>query len=918
MSLTGFGLKLATRIKEKYVKLVVAAFVRGKRKNVEGWCALVAEPNPPLRIGVMYVHSRDSGGSWGPWFNLILVISKMVVACIRSEVSLKLCMEEEEEGSIHVQMEELQRVRLSETGSIGTTMFEPGGLSSIDKLDSGTTNSVSLTTTSAPEKKLTLFALQLAVLEKAATGLGTLGFIWATVVLLGGFAITLEKTDFWFITIILVVEGTRIFSRSHELEWQHQATWSITDAGTGTNNILSSSNYLLESIKSLLSPIVAVKKQRTYTKEGAEVVVTPRHGDTAPRTPTRMWISSDVPLLPYAKWFFLSRHVSRLLNWLQLISATACVVLSLFKLIKHDYGEVAKGEADKRNRQSALYIFYALALAEALLFLMEKAYWEWQVSYCKLLEEVNNECELGPSGMVSTRRFFYDAYSRCINGSIFDSLKMDMVSFSMDLLASNSSDEQLIGAIILRQFSISERFSDDTLQKIGIAISVVERLVEMLNWTDPNEEEIRLSAAEILSKLAGKKQNSLRIAGIPGAVESISSLLQTNRNIIPAADEIGEKKLVFDHPNYGFWKFNHLGLLILKKLAHDLDNCGKIGNTRGLLPKIIDFTHTEEWLLKSENVTPSQVLIVKRSLQLVKMLASTIGTTGKLLRREISEIVFTISNIRDILRYGENYPLLQKLSIEILTNLALEEDATERIGGTGGVLKELFHIFFKHNVPENQKHVTIVAGEALAMLALESRSNCHRILKMKVLETLVEALKDPVHRVNAARILRNLCSYSGSEWFNQLKGVTAAAPIILQAIMSEENKIQEVMVGLAANVFKLMTSHESRIVFEEARITEAELANKLIQILQKHQYPPTKVPRIRRFVIELAIWMMKDKAENIDTFKDLGMEEVLEGVLETTSELESFNVFSGIVGLNRHNLTTQSLVETALKLMEDR
>lgn len=646
----------------------------------------------------------------------------------------------EGEGSIHLQVDELQSVRLGETISIGTTMFEPRGISSIDKFDSNSTaNSVS-STTSAPEKKLTLFALQLAVLEKAATGLGTLGFIWATVVLLGGFAITLEKTDFWFITVILVVEGTRIFSRSHELEWQHQATWSIT-----------------------------------------EEVLTPQYKDTnttPPSTPTRMWVSSDVPLLPYAKWFFLSRHVSRLLYWLQLLSATACVVLSLIKLVKHDYGEVAKGDTDKRNRQSALSIFYALALAEALLFLMEKAYWEWQVSYCKLLEEVNKECELGSSGMVSIRRFFYDAYSRCVNGSIFDGLKMDMVSFSMDLLASNSPDEQLIGARILRQFSISERFSDDTLQKIGIDISVVERLVEMLNWTDLKEEEIRLSAAEILSKLAGKKQNSLRIAGIPGAMESISSLLQTNRSVIPAADEIGEKKLVFDHPNYGFWTFNHLGLLILKKLARDLDNCGKIGNTRGLLPKIIDFTHAEEWLLKSENVTPSQVLTVKRSLQLVKMLASTTGTTGEHLRREISEIVFSISNIRDILRHGEKHPLLQKLSIEILTSLALEEDATERIGRTGGVLKELFNIFFKHNKPENQKNVTIVAGEALAMLALESKSNCHRILKLKVLERLVDALKDPLLRVNAARILRNLCTYSGSEWFNQLKGVTTAAPIV--------------------------------------------------------------------------------------------------------------------------------------------
>ncbi|KEH32225.1 hypothetical protein MtrunA17_Chr4g0065901 [Medicago truncatula] len=148
---------------------------------------------------------------------------------------------------------------------------------------------------------------------------------------------------------------------------------------------------------------------------------------------------------------------------------------------------------------------------------------------------------------------------------------MDMVSFAMDLLASNSPDEQLIGARVLRQFSISAPFSENTLQKIGIDISVVERLVEMLNWTYHKEEEIRLSSAETLSKLGGMKQNSLRIAAILGAMELILSLLQTNRSLIPAADEIGEKNLEFDH-SYTFWTFNHFGPLILKNLAHNHDN----------------------------------------------------------------------------------------------------------------------------------------------------------------------------------------------------------------------------------------------------------------------------------------------------------------------------------------------------------
>ena len=72
------------------------------------------------------------------------------------------------------------------------------------------------------ENKLNTFALRLAVLEKLGIMVGTLTFIWATVVLLGGFAITMKAIDFWFVTAILVIEGTRIFSRSHQLELQHQ------------------------------------------------------------------------------------------------------------------------------------------------------------------------------------------------------------------------------------------------------------------------------------------------------------------------------------------------------------------------------------------------------------------------------------------------------------------------------------------------------------------------------------------------------------------------------------------------------------------------------------------------------------------------------------------------------------------------
>ena len=133
--------------------------------------------------------------------------------------------------------------------------------------------------------------------------------------------------------------------------------------------------------------------------------------------------------------------------------------------------------------------------------------------------------------------------------------------------------------------------------------------------------------------------------------------------------------------------------------------------------------------------------------------------------------------------------------------------------------------------------------------------------------------------------------------------------------MSEEKKLQEVMLGLAATGFKFMTSEESSVVFAKTGIREAGLAYELVQILRKYKCPPIKVPRIRRFTIELAIWMMRDNEANVHIFKDLGMEEELEGVLETTSDIENFNIFSGTVGLNRHGTSIHSLVENALKLL---
>ncbi|KAE8812939.1 hypothetical protein D1007_10035 [Hordeum vulgare] len=62
------------------------------------------------------------------------------------------------------------------------------------------------------EKWLNYFARYIALLERVGNGLGTLAFIWGTVVVLGGFSEFLGM-DFWITTVIVFLEAFREFSR---------------------------------------------------------------------------------------------------------------------------------------------------------------------------------------------------------------------------------------------------------------------------------------------------------------------------------------------------------------------------------------------------------------------------------------------------------------------------------------------------------------------------------------------------------------------------------------------------------------------------------------------------------------------------------------------------------------------------------
>ncbi|XP_047051475.1 uncharacterized protein LOC124656857 [Lolium rigidum] len=676
-----------------------------------------------------------------------------------------------------------------------------------------------------PEHQLTVLAMQLAVLEKAVSRLGTLAFIWATVVLLGGFAITLSCTDFWCITLLLLTEGARIQGRSHEVVWQQRATCLLT----------------------------------------------------------------------------ISLAVGHVLFQLQLLSASVCATVSLVRLVTQRYGVDAANPWT--NRRAALDIFYGLALVESLLFLVEKALWQWRVGHHRLLERVAKECHLAGTerGILAIRRFFYDSYSRGLKGSIFDGLHMNLVSYADDMLTAGSHDEQSLGASILAALAESDRFADSTLRKIGMmSASTIERLIHMLSWKNTSEIGVRRSAAVVVSMLTGRKIIAVRLTGIPEATECVASLLYADLE-----------------------ELNLLGLTILSKLANDHDNCDKIGKTRSLLDKIISYCS----IAGGGQAAPTGMRLkaVKKALLVVKRLAGTTGATGKLLRRELSDIVFTVSNVREVLqqREGEIQSELHQLAIEILTSLAIDKEAREKIGGTGGVVRELVAIFLpgKDEVRGNGRQSNAIrneAGKALAMLALESRGNCGAIIMAcgGGVERLVEALSDPIIIIGAARILRNLCTYVGDECQHPLRGVAASATKVLSTIMVEKTKILNIFLGLAAQMLRFMEPGDLRASLATARVTETALARTLLQILREYSVPCMAVPRIRRYTIELVVAMMRLDTRYMALFVESGMEGDLKRIADTTPEIECFNAFSGSVGHSRRTVSVCSLIKSAMELMK--
>jgi hypothetical protein len=194
----------------------------------------------------------------------------------------------------------------------------------------------------------------------------------------------------------------------------------------------------------------------------------------------------------------------------------------------------------------------------------------------------------------------------------------------------------------------------------------------------------------------------------------------------------------------------------------------EISRTTGLISKMIDFTSYTNCSVNEEH----QIMLASLSLKVLRTLASTKGKSGVSLRQEILKHPFLLSNLAEILDDRESSHGLKQLAAEILKNLAMDRNTSEDIGHIRLIIRSLMREFLSRDASSgtNSNHsLQKIAGQALAMLAMESANNCLIMLMepgyvfIKELTTLIH---DERNKYTAASMLWNMCEQARTELNN--------------------------------------------------------------------------------------------------------------------------------------------------------
>ncbi|KAG2566021.1 uncharacterized protein LOC120681410 [Panicum virgatum] len=656
-----------------------------------------------------------------------------------------------------------------------------------------------------------------AYIKMGCTIMVYLAFTWSTVVLLGGYVGSLQRKDFWCLTIITVIEATSIFN---ELESQDKVKVGISNIRGGILIAAAESFDRLTCRASYLS-----------------------------------WLEGGVSLAFAA---ILARPVLFMFNILLLFNLygpIACIGLSSWRLRQRDY-HVNAGVKDngELNLMRGLDFFYTLVLCHGVLYsflLLLLA------SQSDLVVSFSRHCKfLKAWGWTRIEAYLLDTRERGERDPrVLAAEGTSFLNYLVGLLESESLEDYLTGARLLYVL-IDD--GEDASSIILRSRSKVQKLLDMLRQPSAGGEkvaEIRLVSARIVADLAA---GGMQLSQFPGAIRCVLSLVETsttgqqqlvlwnknNKNQQPlwnnsnlsvternqlqqqsleflklfcrrkttsrkqgAGDDGGQVEEKSSSRQRSVVGCNELilqGLRIVEGLAGDANNCREICAAPDLIAKITAplFSAT---FIDGIGKSAAWADVAGASLRaLHQLIHAAPGRAGRRLRREIASNARAVTNLENILDLeaveggAAQAQQLQIPAMEILTELVvapsvnISRETRENLvrkqvsiflglteGGqdedvvgpvpTATAIKKKMTAKKPRAINKKEKTIEATAGETLAILSkseLISRFIVREHYDIVDRLTLTAGMIDAKHTTNiiryrtlSAEILENICTH---------------------------------------------------------------------------------------------------------------------------------------------------------------
>lgn len=668
---------------------------------------------------------------------------------------------------------------------------------------------------------------------------------------------------------------------------------------------------------------------------------------------------------------------------LQIPAAIVRVVLALMRLIPHDYygDDVRKidnsdpGSGGKINLAPSLNIFYGMVLGQGTLYsvacILEL------FSFIPRRSLARRGGFGGRWGVESVNLYYAYAFEKYMEGDVLAPKNISLNNFAVDSLNSGTPKMQFHGIRMMHCLLQKQPTRRWFILKLSGSMETMARLINMLDWTSPEDTTVRLFAAKVTAELA----TSIRVVTVPGTIQVVSALLECGnqqKRGNPLLDtKAGHEKILDPVLNADdnqedrldavpdtvslmetqdsstqqvgtaeqksrilrccqgiskFWSIPQeepltvqdllpaLAMLILDGLAScDQGNCMEISRAGGLIPKIIAFTSCRR---SGTTYTDAQrKVLVKSSVKLLHRLTSVEGEIGITLRHKVSKYPFLLRNLAAILGDGTGSQEVRMLVEGIIRNLAIDENARQAIGRIQVIITLLMQAFLKPDRPSStdaDKLLREVAGQALAMLAMDNVNNCLAMLG-ETGHGFIEVLTSMIHmdryRCVAASLLRNICQHVRPELKEpDLKELSYCLRQALEIILVADDEAElEIFIGLSSQICKVIPGDFAREL-EDGHLKD-RFVKRLVDALNANMEPSAHCPGIRRVILEQAINMMEHDSRYAKCFIDRRMAEALSMVEETASEAENYSLFLGDVGLMEASVPLSSLVATAKQLL---